>query len=38
MFIGPSSNFSIYGIGAGNSVNDGMTNMDVVMDGNSANG
>ena len=35
MFIGPSSNFSIYGIGAGNSVNDGMTKMDVVMDGNS---
>ncbi|MGC2430041.1 MAG: hypothetical protein WA393_03280, partial [Nitrososphaeraceae archaeon] len=35
MFIGPSSNFSIYGIGAGNSVNDGMTKMDVVMDANS---
>lgn len=35
VFIGPSSNFSIVGIGTGNSVNGGMTNTDVVMDGNS---
>jgi hypothetical protein len=35
MFIGPSSNFSIYGMGTGNAVNRGMTNMEVVMDGES---
>ena len=35
VFIGPSNNFSIDGIGTGNSINGGMTNMNVVMDGNS---
>jgi hypothetical protein len=35
VFIGPSSSFRIDGIGTGNSVEGGMTNMDVVMDGNS---
>jgi len=35
VFIGPSNNFSIDGIGTGNSINGGMTNMNVIMDGNS---
>jgi hypothetical protein len=35
VFIGPSSNFSINGIGIGNGINGGMTNMDVIMNRNS---
>jgi len=35
VFIGPSTSFSVDGVGTGNSVNGGVTNMEVVMDGNS---